>query len=250
MLETNYITPLDINLPDELKELIGIIREPIISGSPLLQYLVIKKAKDLGIKNLIYSQWADELMGGYDPFLLAKAYDDFRYLKIPDAVINIMEYVQRSKMAGTDLILLRIIKTFIKSKGLRTALNRSTPNIRHLIHIAQKTAKALGINLIMPYSEFKIVEFCQSLNPDRLVYRGQTKIILREVAADIVPEGIVNRRKKFGFFAPDAVWLSKNKDNIEGLKDEVVKKKYKKFLKNSQKRWHKELWTALSRVFM
>jgi len=249
-LETNYITPLDINLLKELKDLIGIIKEPITSGSFLLQYLIMKKAKELGMKNLIYGQWGDELMGGYDNFLVSKARDDFLHLKVSDAIVNIREYVQRSKMVGTDLISLRIIKHLATSKGLRVDLNRSIPILEHLIDIAQKTAKALEINLILPYGDPKIIEFCQSLNPDRLVYRGQTKIILREAIADTLPEGILKRKTKFGFFAPDNIWLLKNKREIENLDNKIVRKEYRKFLRSPKKRYYKKLWIALSNIFI
>ena len=249
-LETNYLTPLDINLLKELRRLIAIIEQPIISGSALLQYLMMKKAKELGLKNLIYGQWADELMGGYDYYLLDKARDNLWHLKVPEAIINILQYVQRARMVGTDLILLRIIKNLVRSKGLRPALNGSIPNIRHLVDIAEKTAKALEINLIIPYADSRIVEFCQTLSPNRLVYRGETKIILREAVVGIVPERILKRKNKFGFFAPDATWLFENRDDIEGLKDKVVDKEYKKLLKNPQKRWHKKLWLALSNSFI
>ncbi len=249
-LEVNYITPLDIDLLDELKKLIKIIEEPIISGSPILQYLIMKKAKELGIKNLIYGQWADELMGGYDFFLLDKARDDFCHLKISNVIINIKEYIQRSKMVGTDLIFLRIMKRFFTSRGLRTALSKSIPNIKHLVDIAQKTAQALEINLILPYADDKITKFCQSTALDRLIYRGQTKVILREAGADMLPEEILKRTKKFGFFAPDAIWLFKNKNNIEALKNKVVEKEYRKFLKNPKERWCKKLWIALSKIYV
>jgi len=158
-LEVNYISPIEINLLKELKELVEIIKEPIISGSTILQYLIMKKAKELGIKNLIYGQWADELMGGYDFFLLDKAHDDFCHLKISDTIRNISEYIQRAKMIGTNLIFLRVIKGVIFSKGLRIALDKSIPNIKHLVDVAQKTANALNINLILPYANPKIIDF-------------------------------------------------------------------------------------------
>lgn len=249
-LEINYVTPIEINLLDELRELIEIIKEPIISGSPLLEYLIIKKAKELGMKNLIYCQWPDELMGGYDRFLVVKAKEDFCHLKISDAIINIKEYIQRSKMVGTSLILLRIVKTFVTAGNLRVELNKSIPNIKHLINIAQKMANVLEINLILPYGEQEIIEFCQTLPSDRLVYRGQTKLILREAVADVLPKGILERREKFGFFAPDAIWLLKNRKEIENIDDKRIKKEYKKFLKNPKKRWYKNLWIALSNFYL
>jgi asparagine synthase (glutamine-hydrolysing) len=243
-LELNYISPLDINLLDELKELIEIIKEPIISGSTILQYLIIKKAKKLGIKNLIYGQWADELLGGYDRFLLIRAHDDFKRLQVLNALINIKEYIRRAKKVGTNLILLRIIK------GLKNELIMSIPNVKHLVDVAQKSARSLDINLILPFENPEIVKFCQSLNSDKLVYRGQTKIILREAVADVLPEKVLNRKIKHCFFAPDAIWLLKNKESIMKIKDKTIRKEYEKFLKNPQKRGYKKLWTALSKIFI
>jgi len=249
-LEVNFVAPLDINLLDELKELIGIIKKPITSGSPILQHFIIKKAKQLGIKNLIYGQWADELMGGYDLFLLDKARDDLFKLKINNALVNIKEYIQRSKKAGADLILLRMIKRLVKSKGLKNELNNSIPSIKNLVDIAKKTAKNYEIELILPYADQKIVDFCQSLNLDILVCKGQTKIILRELGDGIVPKEILKRKNKFGFFAPDAIWLLNNKKGIEKIRDKNVIKEYIKFLKNSKKRWYKKLWLALSNYYL
>jgi asparagine synthase (glutamine-hydrolysing) len=249
-LEVNYFSPIEIDLIEELKKLMEIIKEPITSGSPLLQYLLLKKAKELGMKNLIYCQGPDELMGGYDPFLLAKAKEDFLRFKISDGIINFIEYIKRSKMVGTDLILLRAIKFFITSKDLKTEMKKSLPNLHHLISIAQKTAQSLGIQLILPYMDQRIIEFCQSLDSDNFIFRGQTKVILREAMADVLPEKILKRKKKFGFFAPDSVWLLKNRKKIETIKDDVVLKEYKKFLKNPNKRWYKQLWIALSNHFL
>jgi len=247
-LEVNYISPLDIDLLKELKNLIEIIQRPINSGSFLLQYLIIKKAKELGIKNLIYCQWPDELLGGYNYFLLDRAHDDFLNFKFKDALINIKEYIRRSKSINTDWILAKVIWAILFSKGLRHSLNKSIIKLQSLIDIAQKTAQSLGVNLILPYGEPKIVEFSQKLNLDRLVYRGETKIILREVGFDILPDEILKRKEKFSFFAPDGVWLLKNKDSIQSLDNQEVKRLYNKFLKNPYKRWYRKLWIALSKT--
>jgi len=220
-LEINYITPLNINLLNELKELIGIIKEPITSGSFLLQYLIMKRAKKLGIRELIYGQWADELMGGYDTYLLARAHDDLKKIQLSNVLTNIKEYIYRSQENRIDfLILLRILKRIFTSKGLKNELIMS------------------------------IVNFCQSLDLDRVVYKGQTKIILREAVADVLPERILNRRIKYAFFAPDTIWLLKNKENIMKIKDKIVREEYKKFLRNPQKRYNEKLWITLSNIFI
>ena len=189
-------------------------------------------------------------MGGYDTFLLARAHDDFKNLQILDALINIKEYIQRAKKVGSDLILLRVLKRIFFSKGLKNDLIMSIPNIKHLVDIARKTAKSLDINLILPFENYKIINFCQSLDLDRLVYKGQTKIILREAVADVLPERVLNRRIKYGFCAPDTIWLFKNKESISEIKDKIVRKEYKKFLRNPQKRLHKKLWMSLSNIFI
>jgi asparagine synthase (glutamine-hydrolysing) len=249
-LETNYFTPLDINLLDELEKLMEIIRTPIKSGSPLLQYLLMKRAKELGMKLLIYCQWPDELMGGYSPFLLDRARDDLLHLRLSDATINITEYTRRSKMVKTNLIFPRIIKKLLVSKGLKRALHESIPNLEHLIDIAQKTAEAVGVQLILPYGDPRVISFCQPLNTDRLVNKGQTKIILREAVADIAPEGIVKRRRKLGFPSPEAIWLAKNKKSIEALKDKEIRREYKNFLKNKNKMTYGDFWVALSNFYL
>lgn len=249
-LETNYFTPLDVDLVEELRQLISIIRKPIISGSALLQYFIMKRARELGMGNLIYGQWADELLGGYDYFLLARAFDDLCDLKLSAAAVNVTAYAERAKLATTDLILLRIIKTLVTSKGLRKAMDNSIPAIVQTVDIAQKTARALGINLIIPFADPGIVEFCRTLSTDRMVYRGETKIILREVIVDIAPKEILARKKKFGFFAPDNYWLLNSKQQLEQLQNPALLKEYNKYLINPNKRWNIKLWLTLSNFFL
>jgi len=210
----------------------------------------MKRAKKLGIKELIYGQWADELMGGYDIFLLARAHDDLKKIQLSNTLVNFKEYIYRSKEIDriNFLILLRIVRRMFISKGLKNELIMSIPNVKHLVDIAQKSAKSLDIKLILPFEDNKIVNFCQSLDLDRLVYKGQTKIILREAAADVLPERILNRRIKYAFYAPDTIWLLKNKENIMEIKDKIVREEYKKFLRNPQKRCYRKLWIALSNI--
>ncbi|MBM3245246.1 MAG: asparagine synthase, partial [Candidatus Omnitrophica bacterium] len=249
-LETNYFTPLDIDLLLELRQLLAIIKEPVIFGTDLLLYLMMRKAKELGIVNLITGGWADELIGGYDLFLLAKAYDDFKGFKLKEASVNLSEYMLRSKMARS-FSWPKLIKD-LSARGVKRSLLFFKPGIPDKKNIcrSQKIAKAVGINFIMPYTDKRIVGLCGNLASERLICRGQTKVILKEAAADIVPEITLKRRQKFCCPAPEAVWLFKNKENIMRLEDRRLIKEYKRFLKKQERRYYEGLWLALSNACM
>lgn len=250
LLEVNYVTPLRIDLIEELKNLLNAIKKPITSGSPLLQYFIMKKAKELGLKSIIYCQWPDELLAGYDYFLPIKAKEDLKKLRFRQAYINIKEYIYRSKKIGEDKIYLRIIYYILKSSDLLDEVKKRMNGVLELIDIANNTAKIFGLNLIMPYGDRRFIEFSKSLNSDELVYDGYTKLILRKAVQDIVPKEIIERKVKFGFFAPEKFWLLDNKENLEKIESQDFKKEFEKFLKNPNRRFYPRLWYSLSKYLL
>jgi len=56
--------------------------------------------------------------------------------------------------------------------------------------------------------------------------------------------------KYYSFYTPNTIWLLKNKENVMEIKDKIVRKEYKKFLRNPPKRLHKKLWISLSNIFI
>jgi asparagine synthase (glutamine-hydrolysing) len=55
--------------------------------------------------------------------------------------------------------------------------------------------------------DHRLFEFCATLPPERKSHRGTSKVILRQIAREVVPRSILRRSKK-GFNAPVSHWLA------------------------------------------
>jgi asparagine synthase (glutamine-hydrolysing) len=66
---------------------------------------------------------------------------------------------------------------------------------------------AHGIEVRMPFLDYRLVKLGFSLPSDRKVGEGYTKLILREAMTGILPEAIRLRKLKLGFNSPLQSWL-------------------------------------------
>ena len=67
---------------------------------------------------------------------------------------------------------------------------------------------AHGVEVRMPFLDYRLVKFGFSLPSDRKVGQGFTKLILREAMVGILPESIRQRKLKLGFNSPLQSWLT------------------------------------------
>ncbi|HXG93565.1 MAG TPA: asparagine synthase (glutamine-hydrolyzing) [Blastocatellia bacterium] len=75
-----------------------------------------------------------------------------------------------------------------------------------LLMRVDKMTMAASVEARVPFLDHKLVEFAVSL-PRRMKYRnGETKYILKRAMSGIVPERVINRKKK-GFGAPINEWM-------------------------------------------
>jgi asparagine synthase (glutamine-hydrolysing) len=71
---------------------------------------------------------------------------------------------------------------------------------------ADKMTMATSQELRVPFLDHKVVEFAFSLPPQFKLHKSITKILLKNLAKDILPEPIINRDKK-GFPIPISHWF-------------------------------------------
>jgi len=94
--------------------------------------------------------------------------------------------------------------------------------IRHIpynLRDFDRGAMQNGIEIRMPFMDYRIVCFCMSLPISSKVKHGFTKYILRESMKNLLPENIRLRTNKIGLGAPTAHWF--NNQLNEFLQDEV-----------------------------
>ncbi|HWG56382.1 MAG TPA: asparagine synthase (glutamine-hydrolyzing) [Gaiellaceae bacterium] len=75
-----------------------------------------------------------------------------------------------------------------------------------LLMRVDKMTMAASVEARVPFLDHRLVEFALALPPSAKVNGGQGKVMLKRVAANVLPPEIVNRRKQ-GFYTPMADWL-------------------------------------------
>ena len=70
-----------------------------------------------------------------------------------------------------------------------------------------RASMAYGLEVRSPFMDHRLFELCAGLPPERKLRGGQSKVILRQAARDVVPSPIL-RRRKAGFNAPVSHWIN------------------------------------------
>jgi asparagine synthase (glutamine-hydrolysing) len=66
---------------------------------------------------------------------------------------------------------------------------------------------AHGVEIRMPFLDYRLVDFCFSLPVQSKIKDGYTKVILREAMKGLLPDRVRLRRQKIGFNSPLLNWL-------------------------------------------
>ena len=80
------------------------------------------------------------------------------------------------------------------------------------LHYEDRNSMAFGIEIRVPMLDHIFLDFVCSFKPEDLL-RGQTKQLLRSSMRGIVPDQVLDQKKKFGFAAPLNEYIFFNIDN-------------------------------------
>lgn len=85
-----------------------------------------------------------------------------------------------------------------------------------LLLYTDKITMNYSLECRVPLLDVELVKFLESLPTNYKVKRGQSKIIHKQYAKQILPPQIINRKKK-GFQSPTRIWFKKYSNQIEDL---------------------------------
>jgi asparagine synthase (glutamine-hydrolysing) len=226
--------------------------EPFEGPSILMQYLVMKKAKELGCKVMLDGQGGDETLLGYERYYPAY----FMSLDVKDRVGAFLKAAENSKLTRIQMLLywfyftspyfrlkkLNLRSSYIK-KEYRSQINE--PLIRmvsssyrdlfemqkleltkvqlpHLLNYEDKNAMRHSIETRLPFVDYRLVEVALSLGNQLKINRGWTKYVLRKGVENILHHDVVWRKNKFGFEAPIHIWNACQDDFIHQIKKSKI----------------------------
>lgn len=232
------VRPQVQELFDELPALVAAQEEPFGSTSIYAQWSVMRAAREAGVVVMLDGQGADELFGGY-PGIEGWA---LRSLGLPTSLRAIsrdrskVEAVARAYGAGkmpraiARLHRLRHVSPYVSrwlasevsahteqptldwsttgSPLRRELLNQAfRTSLPQLCRFADRDSMAFGVEIRLPFLDYRIATFALSLPTDFLWRSGVSKFVLREAFRGIVPESVLARRDKIGFETPESAWF-------------------------------------------
>ena len=214
------------NIFDTLEKLIWFNDQPVASLSNLSHYLLVKMARDSGVKVLLTGQGADELMCGYRKYLIfyiqylirnrkfKKAYNLLSKFYNNDTILNqfnfseAKRYLKFFSKIGINNSKGDALKDFVDLKiGLEKGANiisRQLMDLKYfslpqLLHTEDRMSMALSAEMRVPFLDFEFVETILPLNIDSKLKKGWTKYIFRKSMEKFLPSEITWRKDKQNF---------------------------------------------------
>ena len=249
-----HTTPTGHPLASAVSRVLRAQGEPYGGGSVNAQYAVMAAAHEEGIKVLLDGQGADELLGGYLPYLGLRSAGLLFSGSPIDAMRELGAQARRGPFTASGVMLAAVhgglprgtleairdhsrgvfgIQCAASLRG-ETALEEargepgtllasrlwhalSTQGLPTLLRYEDRNSMAFGIEARVPFLDVRLVELAVRL-PDRLrIDRGTTKVVLRRAMKGRLPVTVAARRDKLGFAAPQQAWLADGQAEVAAL---------------------------------
>lgn len=228
-------------------EVIQIIEEPLATTSSIPMYFLNKEVSKY-LKVVLTGQGADEPLAGY-PRYLGENYRDKIPTKMVVPILGVANSIKNEKIRRLLLsinekdIIARFQKTYalfsdkeinnlirhkdnssynkinyffnlvggsnLKSVDAMMGIDQRMNLADDLLLYTDKISMNFSLETRVPFLDIELIEFLNSLPSEYKIRQGKGKFLQHELAKNILPEKIVNRRKK-GFQSPTNLWFKNN----------------------------------------
>lgn len=227
---------------DSLPSVVQTQEEPFGSPSITMQYFVMKTARDHHISVLLDGQGGDETLLGYEKYYGSYLFNKFheqglfsclQALKLACknnqnlSLSNAMKYLIGGTSSSIRYLAYRkkhhYLQRPLQCPAHLSAFSRSSRNMFQLqqleiestnlpvlLRYEDKNSMAHSIETRLPFLDHRITELALSLPNNYKINDGWSKWLLRMGMKNRMPEAIVWRKNKFGFEAPESIWLQKH----------------------------------------
>ncbi len=224
--------------PDEwfslLRSVIHTNDEPVGNFSTVAHYLLMERARELGITVILSGQGADEILCGYRKFLGFRLQELLNAGHVLKAVQTLGEFVRNRTIVNqfewgeakrylklpavigrTDVrgpCLARVdsrVDTGLSGASLveRQARDLSQLSVPALLHYEDRCSMASAREIRLPFLDYRLVSMLLGMDPDFKLRDGWTKWIFRKAMEPFLPQSIAWRRDKQAFINPQSTWL-------------------------------------------
>jgi asparagine synthase (glutamine-hydrolysing) len=228
----HFITPSPQSFVEDLDDFVWHHEEPVVSLSMYAAYCVAQAARAAKVPVILNGEGGDEVLSGYwqsyfmylrELALCGRGWTLARHIigaALPDGNSSLLgqipvmmrRYIDRSKRvflaARRKPVASEILQYALQSRGQARRVNE----IRHmylprLLKWNDRNSMAFSIEGRFPFLDHELIELCLSFTPETLYYRGWTKWPLRQGLQNVIPEQVLKRRSKYGFWVPQDHWL-------------------------------------------
>ena len=230
------------------EEMLRIQAEPVGGPSVFLQYCVMEEAHKKGCKVMLDGQGGDETLLGYERYYITylwellrnheygKFYDMYRQIAANSklTLVTLLEYFFYFSFDTVRRIVLKRRCAFIKKayrekffaeefsyKGKAKKLQKMqveeicNGHLSTLLRYEDRNSMAWSLESRVPYVDHVLVEKAVSLDGRNKIKNGWTKYILRQICEKVLPKEIAWRKNKYGFEAPENIWMNKHLDAMQ-----------------------------------
>jgi asparagine synthase (glutamine-hydrolysing) len=236
------IKPTYDDFKNTLDDVVRAQEEPFGSPSICMQYFVMKTARENKIPVLLDGQGGDETLLGYERYYASHFLNIMRSRGIVFAAKSLRDsWRNNDKMSPMNSIMyliyfsfarLRYINYCYRSRYLKKypsqpktmkmsakaiwnikalqKLEINITNLPQLLRFEDKNSMWHSIETRLPFLDYRAVEAALSLTDEAKINHGWTKYALRCFMEGRMPPSIIWRRNKYGFEAPESLWLTKH----------------------------------------
>ncbi|MBC7952361.1 MAG: asparagine synthase (glutamine-hydrolyzing) [Rhodospirillaceae bacterium] len=240
---SHVVEPSPDRLLADLPDFVWANELPVGSTSQYAQYCVFRLAAERGITVLLDGQGADEVLAGYEqyfnPYLATRRAEgglepgeeaairarypagmDSTATRIKRALpMGAKRWLSGVTGKGSDVALglapdllapLAAAKLPAGLDPLRAALWRDSfaTHLPTLLRYGDRNSMAHSREVRLPFCDHRLAEFAFSLPARLLMGEAQTKRLIRQSMAGILPETVRTRWNKQGFLPPQDLWFS------------------------------------------
>jgi asparagine synthase (glutamine-hydrolysing) len=248
--EIHTVTPEPKSLFSELDSLVWHQDEPFLSTSIYAQWCVFRAARANGVTVMLDGQGADEALGGYRGYIGAYlaglvrrgqfvpwwrelsalkreiGFGTFRSLGYTGAYLlpGIVQWAGRldGRSHADAAWLAPEAREALRHDPIAAAggrpqtvveLSRSQITATHLpmlLHWEDRNSMAHSIEARVPFLDYRVVEYCLSIDDFDKVGGGIPKKVLRTAMRGVVPDLVLDRRDKMGFVTAESLWARRD----------------------------------------
>ena len=233
-IESTYVDIDPAGISDKMDEMFWLF-EDIYITSPIPMMMLYHSLRENNTLVTIDGHGADELFGGYT-FDFIHAFDDAHNAEERKIVAD--TYINSFPRDGSNISLKntntkKLFFDYQRHKFTRKIRERNVQaNILHdkkfyeldslnrilydsvhenilptLLRNYDRYSMASGVEIRMPFMDYRIVQFAFSIGWRSKLHGGYSKSIIRDAMAPYMPEEIAYRRTKIGFNTPIVEWM-------------------------------------------